>query len=230
MTRLKQKFGKQKTEDLEPIQAWSNMVRGFNADVYEERQVGYEATHRTTCAKPAIPVPSLFHHPAAWSSNRHSASHASDPATVHPAAGAWWQPVKVQNLSKCIMLAAAMPVRISESRSQKNKGGAEAKAATCGKKRSREEMLDVHVPGCLVEDDEVAQEIRTIAPKLRALAELNEKTAAQLRGNVSCPMPPGLPLPHLLLFVDWRLLVQAWRSWRCRCSQFRPSSARTRSA
>ena len=197
LTRLKQKLGKQKTEDLEPIRAWSNMVRGFNADVYEERQVGYEATHRTTGAKPALPVPALFHHPAAWTSNRHSTSHTSDPATVHPAAGAWRQPFKVQILSKCITLAAAMPARISATQTQKNKGKAEARAATCGKKRSREEMLDVHMPGCLVEDDEVAQEIRTIAPKLRALAQLNEKTAAQLRGNASRPPFPGWPSSHL---------------------------------
>jgi hypothetical protein len=50
-----------------------------------------------------------------------------------------------------------------------------------GKKRQRVEMLGC-VPGCIVEDDEIASEIRDIAPKLRSLTEQNELQANQLKG------------------------------------------------
>jgi hypothetical protein len=82
---LEKKLGKQATQDLKVVKAWSSMVRSYNDDLFDEPKVAYEASSRAT-EKIILPVPEFSHHPGAWGAHR-SIFDGCNFAHVHPSSG-----------------------------------------------------------------------------------------------------------------------------------------------
>jgi hypothetical protein len=83
---LEKKLGKQATQDLKVVKAWSSMVQNYNDDLFEASAVGCEASARTT-GKIRLPVPVYSHHPGAWGVHRSTLLDVCDFAHVHPSSG-----------------------------------------------------------------------------------------------------------------------------------------------